>query len=90
MSLAPAESYLDARSPHGRSYSRSLLLDDDAWEEEFAREQGSSYTRPYFGYHGRNCWAYLVEAYGWEAFDFVSVQFYESYSHFAYDVQVRQ
>ena len=87
-SLAPAESYLDPRSSAGALYSRSLLHDDEAWEAEFSREQGALYSRPFFGYHGRNCWAYLLAAYGWEAFDFVSVQFYESYSHFGYDVQV--
>mmetsp|Transcript_32153 Transcript_32153/g.91214 ORF Transcript_32153/g.91214 Transcript_32153/m.91214 type:complete len:439 (+) Transcript_32153:256-1572(+) len=86
VSLAPAESYLDPRS--GASFSRSLLLDDAAWEEEFRQEKGPAYVRPVFGYHGRNCWAYLLAQYGWAAFDFVSVQFYESYTHFGYDVQV--
>jgi hypothetical protein len=88
-SLAPAESYLDPRSSEGPYFSRSLLHDDEAWEAEFSHERGPEYSRPYFGYHGRNCWAYLLTVYGWGAFDFVSVQFYESYSHFGYDIQAR-
>eukprot|EP00958_Prasinococcus_capsulatus_P009230 scaffold907_cov398-Prasinococcus_capsulatus_cf.AAC.5 len=93
VSLAPPESYLDPRAPAAEaSFSRSLLLTYPKWEREWKKDLGANYTEPYFGYHGRNCWAYLVAAYGGlgpeGTFDFASVQIYESYSHFAYDVQV--
>mmetsp|Transcript_13085 Transcript_13085/g.31018 ORF Transcript_13085/g.31018 Transcript_13085/m.31018 type:complete len:425 (-) Transcript_13085:90-1364(-) len=88
VSFAPPESYLDPRSPEPGRFSRSLLHDNPLWEAEFAREMGGKYKPPFFAYHGRNCWAYILARFGLDAFDFVSVQFYESYSRFGYDVQV--
>jgi len=87
VSMAPAQSYLDYGSAN---FSRSLLFEDAEWEAEFAAEQGEGYRRPFFGYHGRNCYAYLLAACGgWHTFDFVSLQLYESFSRFGYSVQVR-
>eukprot|EP00873_Tetraselmis_striata_P034652 jgi/Tetstr1/454916/TSEL_041780.t1 len=90
VSIAPAQSYLGPpRPPPAPSFNRSLLLEDAAWEHEFAEEQGAAYVRPFFGYHGANCYAYLLAAHGgWRTFDFVSVQLYESFSLFGYTVQV--
>lgn len=61
VSIAPAQSYLGPpRPPPAPSFNRSLLLEDAAWEHEFAEEQGAAYVRPFFGYHGANCYAYLL------------------------------
>ena len=67
--MAPAQSYLDIES---RRFSRYLNLTDetrtksDDWHSDFQ-------------YFGANCYAYLLSKYA-DAIDFVSIQFYESYS----------
>jgi hypothetical protein len=76
--MAPPQSYFDVSTP---AFSLSLLnspsYDNDSvdWHSDFH-------------YHGRNVYAYLVSKYGVSntnagssvTFDFVSIQFYESFS----------
>ena len=93
VALAPAESYLDPRAPVTEpSFNRSLLLTYPSWERQFKEDLGANYTYPFFAYHGRNSWAFLLAAYGGlgpgRTFDFASIQVYESYSHIGYDLQV--
>ena len=82
--IAPAESYLDVTTP---AFDLSLLHTHPEWEGVVE-----------FGYHGRNCYAYVLAHYDQTqagagtipTFDFVSVQLYESYSHANYAItQVR-
>jgi hypothetical protein len=67
VSLAPAQSYLN---PSSTSFSRSL--------------QFAAPSHPEFSYHGLNTYAYLLARYGrisdTPTFDFVTIQFYESFS----------
>ena len=63
--MAPPESYLDIGSS---KFSRYVNLTDAE------REWHSS-----FHYFGQNVYAYILQKYG-DSIDFVSVQFYESYS----------
>ena len=71
VSMAPPESYLDITTPH---FSRfvNLTYPDDPWHLEFS-------------YHGANVYAYVLAKWG-HSIDFVFLQFYESYSHAAYQV----
>jgi chitinase len=64
--MAPAQSYLDNESSN---FSRYLNLTDHTrteWHSDFH-------------YYGANAYAYLLSKYS-DAIDFVSIQFYESYS----------
>jgi chitinase len=63
--MAPAQSYLDVQSS---MFSRSVNLTDPSreWHNEFH-------------YFGANVYAYVLSKYG-DEIDFVSVQFYESFS----------
>jgi len=65
--LSAPESYLD---PLTSGFDRELTHTYPEW-----REAGVDFAR-----HGRNCLAYVVAAYG-DAFDLVSLQLYESFSH---------
>jgi chitinase len=69
--MAPPQSYLDIHSPH---FSRRVNLteSDRPWHSEFH-------------YFGANVYSYLLAKYG-DYIDFVSVQFYESYSRAAMDI----
>ncbi|KAJ3347052.1 hypothetical protein HDU91_006864 [Kappamyces sp. JEL0680] len=79
VSLAPAESYLDATT---HRFDRVLTH--------------ASPEYPDFYYHGHNVYAYLLSKYGSirlaskgvETFDFVTVQFYERFSHILYNTTV--
>lgn len=83
VSMAPAESYLDATTSE---FNRSLLHNYPEWEK----------LQPNFTYHGRNCYSYLLAKYGHTivhdqsmfTFDFISIQFYEGYSHIEYNTSV--
>lgn len=76
VSMAPAESYLD---PTTSKFDRSLQHEYPEWDNKFA-------------YHGHNAYAYLLSKYGKTGnvatFDFVTLQFYESYSHLLYAFNV--
>ncbi|KAG7359182.1 glycosyl hydrolase family 18 protein [Nitzschia inconspicua] len=63
--MAPPQSYLDVDTPH---FSRKVNLIDNTrdWHEDFH-------------YFGANVYAYLLAKYG-TYIDFVSIQFYESFS----------
>ena len=67
--MAPAQSYLDIESSR---FSRYLNLTDDT-------RRGSDDWHSDFHYFGANCYAYLLSKYA-DAIDFISIQFYESYS----------
>lgn len=71
VSMAPAESYLDITTS---SFSRYLNLTYQDWHTDD------------FPYHGRNVYAYLLANGGINNFDFVQIQFYESYSHAGYQI----
>lgn len=82
VSLVPCESYFD---PTIGNFSQSLLFDYPEWV-------------PYvtFNYHGRNGYAYLVSRFQTSlqqgvavpTFDFVTVGFYETYSHADFNITV--
>lgn len=73
VSMAPAESYLDISNPHFSRYVNLSYPED--WHQEFK-------------YHGWNVYAYILAK--WEPYiDFISIQFYESYSHAAYQITQR-
>ena len=69
--MAPPQSYLDIEE---RRFSRFVNHTDPSrgWHNDFH-------------YFGHNVYAYLLSRYG-ESIDFVSVQFYESYSRAGWDV----
>ena len=84
VSMAPAESYLDATTSR---FDRSLKHNYPEWET----------LKPEFTYHGHNVYAYLIAKYGSTfihhhksvfTFDFVSIQFYEGYSHIEYNTTI--
>ena len=68
VSMAPAESYFD---PNFSTFSTSLVL---PWED----------FHPEFKYHGMNCYSYIYSKYSKtddkDTFDWVFIQFYESYA----------
>ena len=74
--LSAPESYLD---PFTSEFDRSLTHAYPEWARAGVD----------FAYHGRNCLAYVVAVYG-EAFDLVSLQLYESYSHADFAINVQQ
>ena len=73
--LSVPESYLD---PYTRKFDRSLTHTYPEWDA-----LGLD-----FRLHGRNCMAYVMASYG-EAFDLVSFQLYESYSHADFAINVK-
>jgi len=78
VSMAPPQSYLDIQT---NEFSRYVNLTDtskerDGWHDEFH-------------YFGRNVFSYLLSKYG-KYIDFVSIQFYESYSRAGLDIYHKQ
>lgn len=70
VSLAPPESYLDITSRH---FSRFVNLTyPEPWHQDFQ-------------YHGANVYSYVLAKWN-DSIDFVFLQFYESYSHAAYQI----
>ena len=68
--MAPPQSYFDIETNH---FSRFVNWKDHRqWHDDFS-------------YFGRNVYAYLLSKYG-QSIDFVSVQFYESYSRAGWEV----
>jgi hypothetical protein len=75
VSLAPPESYLDIQTTAFSKFV-NLTYPDDDWGDD-----------PPFSYHGHNTYAYpLVKEP--TAFDFVSIQIYETKSHASYNTTV--
>lgn len=70
VSMAPPESYLDTTRSE---FSRSVKLTyPEPWHQDFT-------------YHGANVYAYILAKWG-HSIDFIFMQFYESYSHAAYQI----
>ena len=69
--MAPAQSYLDIHSPNFSRYV-NLTEPERPWHNEFH-------------YFGANVYSYVLAKYG-DYIDFISVQFYESYSRAAMSV----
>jgi chitinase len=88
VSMAPAESYLDATAYPGSidaTFSLRLDLPPRAWTspEDLDVIKG-------FSHAGRQCYAYVLAKAGVESFDFISIQLYEGYSPYVYDVSRRK
>jgi len=96
VSMAPAESYLDATIEQGSidgKFSLSLDLPPRAWASD--RYHASDADRELvkskgFSHAGRQCYAYVLAKAGVDTFDWISIQLYESYSPFAHDVAARK
>lgn len=94
VSMAPAESYLDATAEDGSvDAAFSLLLDlpPRAWtSSKYATEEDRELIQSVgFSHAGRQCYAYVLAKAGIETFDWVSIQLYEAYSPFAHDISRR-
>jgi chitinase len=83
VSMAPAESYLD---PTCGVFDLDLRHEYEEW----------MVLKPGFKYHSRNIYAYLLVYFGQsvidaeivDTFDFITLQFYESYSHILYNSRI--
>jgi len=87
VSMAPAESYLDASvEPNtiDSSFSLDLGLPPRAWTSD---EDRALIKEKGFQHAGRQCYAYILAKAGIDTFDFISIQLYEAYSPFAYDIR---
>mmetsp|Transcript_2714 Transcript_2714/g.7561 ORF Transcript_2714/g.7561 Transcript_2714/m.7561 type:complete len:406 (+) Transcript_2714:115-1332(+) len=71
--MAPPQSYLDVHTPR---FSRAVNLTDNDHDRTWHAD---------FSYFGANVYAVLLAKYG-DAIDFVSIQFYESYSRAAMNI----
>jgi len=93
VSMAPAESYLDASAVQNSidsSFSLDLGLPPRAWASD--RYNASDEDRLLikekgFQHAGRQCYAYILAKAGIDTFDFISIQLYEAYSPFAHDIR---
>ena len=93
VSMAPAESYLDASAKPNSidsSFSLDLGLPPRAWASD--RYNASDEDRLLikekgFQHAGRQCYAYILAKAGIDTFDFISIQLYEAYSPFAHDIR---
>eukprot|EP00578_Thalassiosira_sp_NH16_P000238 CAMPEP_0181134958 /NCGR_PEP_ID=MMETSP1071-20121207/32367_1 /TAXON_ID=35127 /ORGANISM="Thalassiosira sp., Strain NH16" /LENGTH=441 /DNA_ID=CAMNT_0023221515 /DNA_START=408 /DNA_END=1733 /DNA_ORIENTATION=- len=103
VSMAPAESYLDATiatAPGRRSsgsidgeFSLALNLPPRSWSSDryHATDEDRELIRQTgFSHAGRQCYAYVLARAGSDTFDWIAVQLYESYSPFAHDVVRRR
>ena len=95
VSMAPAESYLDAAAEGGgvdARFSLDLGLPPRAWTSgpHAADDDKHLIEANGFRHAGRQCYAYVLQRAGVETFDWISVQLYEAYSPFAHDVGRRQ
>lgn len=91
VSMSPPESYLD---PTTSAFDLQLNHNHPEWQS----------LQPYFDYHGRNAYAYLLINYPWASlgpsmqssgrpmmtrtFDIICIQLYEGYSHALYATTV--
>jgi hypothetical protein len=88
VSMAPAESYLDATvDPNSIDATFSLRLDlpPRAWTSPEDRDMIKG-----FSHAGRQCYAYVLAKAGVASFDFISIQLYEGFSPYVYEVSRRQ
>jgi len=94
VSLAPAESYLDAVEEGGldAQFSLDLGLPPSRWTSgPYASEEDKNLIKSVgFNHAGRQCYAYVLAKAGIDTFDWISVQLYEGYSPFAHDVSRRK
>ena len=84
VSMAPAESYLDAAVvPGGIDATFSLRLDlpPREWTSPEDRDMIKG-----FSHAGRQCYTYVLAKAGVETFDFISIQLYEGYASYLYEV----
>jgi len=84
VSMAPAESYLDAAVvPGGIDATFSLRLDlpPRAWTSPEDRDMIKG-----FSHAGRQCYAYVLAKAGVESFDFIQIQLYEGYAPYLHEV----
>ena len=94
VSMAPAESYLDATADGiDAEFSLSLDVLPRAWTSD--RYHASDADRELvkskgFSHAGRQCYAYVLAKAGLDTFDWISIQLYEAYSPFAHDVHQRK
>ena len=92
VTMAPAESYLDASIEPGRideQFSLELNFPPRAWTSSryYATEEDRNLIQSAgFSHAGRQCYAYVLAKAGVETFDWISIQLYEAYSPFAHDV----
>ena len=89
VSMAPAESYLDALAKDS-SFSLQLNLFPECWgeEEEEEEEERKIVVEQNFAHAGRQCYAYVIYKAGVETFDWVALQLYEGFSRFVYETTV--
>ncbi|KAL9186880.1 hypothetical protein ACHAXT_010600 [Thalassiosira profunda] len=96
VSMAPAESYLDATAkPESIDATFSLALDlpPRAWASDryHATDEDRALVKARgFSHAGRQCYAYVLAKAGISTFDWISIQLYEAYSPFAHDVHRRK
>ncbi|KAL7518603.1 hypothetical protein ACHAWX_003417 [Stephanocyclus meneghinianus] len=95
VSMAPAESYLDATaSEDGPDAAFSLRLDlaPRAWTSSVhaSEEDRALIEAAGFSHAGRQCYAYVLAKAGVETFDWVSIQLYEAYSPLAHELARRK
>ena len=91
VSMAPAESYLDATVEalsDDAIFSLQLDLPPRAWtsSKSASDEDRRLIESAGFSHAGRQCYAYVLAKAGTHIFDWISIQLYEAYSTFAHDV----
>ena len=95
VSMAPAESYLDAMADE-RSIDTTFSLRLDflprAWTSSmYASDEDRKMIQSVgFSHAGRQCYAYVIAKAGVDVFDWISIQLYEAYSPFAHDLSRRK
>jgi chitinase len=95
VSMAPAESYLDAMAEEGSldaSFSLNLDLPPRAWtsSNNATDEDRELIQSVGFSHAGRQCYAYVLAKAGLDIFDWISIQLYEAYSPFAHALSHRK
>lgn len=89
VSLAPAESYLDALSESSSSFSYDLNFFPPVWDDHDADR--AIIDAAGFAHAGRQCYAYLLRDQARvDDYDWIAVQYYESYSRFVHDTTRRR
>ena len=91
VSMAPAESYLDAMADEGSSdaaFSLRLDFPPRAWTSStYATDDDRKLIESVgFSHAGRQCYSYVLAKAGIDTFDWVSIQLYEAYSPFAHEL----
>eukprot|EP00978_Attheya_sp_CCMP212_P038569 scaffold192250_cov49-Attheya_sp.AAC.2 len=82
VSMAPAESYLDALLP-SPAFSYQLHVFPEAWSHSEADR--AVVESNHFAHAGVQCYAYVLHRTGVDIFDWISLQLYEAYSRFLFD-----